>query len=48
MKIQSIRTKLYQWQGPVKTNDTIFEPFADPSPGKWVIDKRINKPQLNI
>jgi L-rhamnonate dehydratase len=24
MKIQSIRTKLYQWQGPVKTSDTIF------------------------
>jgi L-rhamnonate dehydratase len=24
MKIQSIRTKLYQWQGPVKTTDTIF------------------------
>ena len=24
MKIQSIRTKLYQWQGPVKTADTIF------------------------
>src|SRR5215218_3955768 len=24
MKIQSIRTKLYQWNGPVKTADTIF------------------------
>ena len=24
MKIQSIKTKLYQWQGPVKTSDTIF------------------------
>ena len=24
MKIQSIRTKLYQWKGPVKTSDTIF------------------------
>ena len=24
MKIQAIRTKLYQWQGPVKTTDTIF------------------------
>ena len=24
MKIQSIKTKLYQWQGPVKTADTIF------------------------
>lgn len=24
MKIQAIRTKLYQWQGPVKTSDTIF------------------------
>jgi len=24
MKIQSIKTKLYQWQGPVKTGDTIF------------------------
>jgi len=24
MKIQSVRTKLYQWQGPVKTSDTIF------------------------
>ncbi len=24
MKIQAVRTKLYQWQGPVKTTDTIF------------------------
>lgn len=24
MKIKSIRTKLYQWKGPVKTGDTIF------------------------
>jgi L-rhamnonate dehydratase len=24
MKIRSIKTKLYQWQGPVKTSDTIF------------------------
>ena len=24
MKIQSVRTKLYQWKGPVKTSDTIF------------------------
>jgi L-rhamnonate dehydratase len=24
MKIQAIRTKLYQWQGPVKTSDTVF------------------------
>ena len=24
MEIQSVRTKLYQWQGPVKTSDTIF------------------------
>ena len=24
MKIQAVRTKLYQWQGPVKTADTIF------------------------
>lgn len=24
MKIQAIRTKLYQWKGPVKTTDTIF------------------------
>ena len=24
MKIQAIRTKLYQWKGPVKTSDTIF------------------------
>lgn len=24
MKIAAIRTKLYQWQGPVKTGDTIF------------------------
>lgn len=24
MKIQSIKTKLYGWQGPVKTSDTIF------------------------
>lgn len=24
MKIRSVRTKLYQWQGPVKTTDTIF------------------------
>ncbi|MEQ9439364.1 MAG: enolase C-terminal domain-like protein [Cyclobacteriaceae bacterium] len=37
MKIQSVRTKLYQWQGPVKTSDTIFAtplsylPFQDDS-----------------
>lgn len=24
MKIRAVRTKLYQWQGPVKTSDTIF------------------------
>jgi L-rhamnonate dehydratase len=24
MKIRSVRTKLYQWKGPVKTTDTIF------------------------
>src|SRR3982750_4117711 len=24
MKIKSVRTKLYQWKGPVKTADTIF------------------------
>ncbi len=24
MKIESIKTKLYQWKGPVKTTDTIF------------------------
>jgi L-rhamnonate dehydratase len=24
MKINAVRTKLYQWQGPVKTSDTIF------------------------
>jgi len=24
MKILSVRTKLYQWQGPVKTGDTVF------------------------
>ncbi len=24
MNIQSVRTKLYQWKGPVKTSDTIF------------------------
>src|SRR3954468_12909757 len=24
MKIKSIRTKLYQWNGPVKTTDTVF------------------------
>ena len=24
MKIRSVRTKLYQWEGPVKTTDTIF------------------------
>src|SRR4028118_542569 len=24
MKITAVRTKLYQWQGPVKTTDTIF------------------------
>lgn len=24
MKIRSVKTKLYQWQGPVKTTDTIF------------------------
>ncbi len=24
MKIQTVKTKLYQWQGPVKTGDTIF------------------------
>src|SRR5450432_767277 len=35
MKIQSIKTKLYQWKGPVKTTDTIFAtplsalPFQD-------------------
>jgi L-rhamnonate dehydratase len=35
MKIQSIKTKLYQWKGPVKTSDTIFAtplsalPFQD-------------------
>lgn len=37
MKIQAVRTKLYQWQGPVKTTDTIFAtplsalPFQDDS-----------------
>jgi L-alanine-DL-glutamate epimerase-like enolase superfamily enzyme len=37
MKITSIRTKLYQWEGPVKTTDTIFAtplsalPFQDDS-----------------
>jgi L-lyxonate dehydratase len=37
MKIRSIRTKLYQWKGPVKTTDTIFAtpvsllPFQDDS-----------------
>lgn len=37
MKIQSIKTKLYQWKGPVKTADTIFAtpvsllPFQDDS-----------------
>lgn len=37
MKIQSVRTKLYQWKGPVKTADTIFAtpvsllPFQDDS-----------------
>lgn len=37
MKIQAIRSKLYQWQGPVKTTDTIFAtplsalPFQDDS-----------------
>jgi len=35
MKIQSVKTKLYQWKGPVKTTDTIFAtplsalPFQD-------------------
>ena len=24
MKIRSVRTKLYQWKGPIKTSDTIF------------------------
>ena len=24
MKITKVRTKLYNWQGPVKTSDTIF------------------------
>jgi len=24
MKIRSVKTKLYQWKGPVKTTDTIF------------------------
>jgi len=37
MKITSIKTKLYQWKGPVKTSDTIFAtplsalPFQDDS-----------------
>ena len=37
MKIQTVKTKLYQWQGPVKTGDTIFAtpvsmlPFQDDS-----------------
>lgn len=37
MKITAVRTKLYQWQGPVKTTDTIFAtplsalPFQDDS-----------------
>jgi len=37
MKIRSVRTKLYQWQGPVKTADTVFAtpvsllPFQDDS-----------------
>ena len=35
MKVKAIRTKLYQWRGPVKTTDTIFAtplsalPFQD-------------------
>jgi L-alanine-DL-glutamate epimerase-like enolase superfamily enzyme len=32
MKIQSVRTKLYQWQGPVKTADTIFATPLSPLP----------------
>ena len=32
MKIQSIKTKLYQWQGPVKTTDTIFATPLSPLP----------------
>jgi L-alanine-DL-glutamate epimerase-like enolase superfamily enzyme len=32
MKIQSIKTKLYQWQGPVKTSDTIFATPLSPLP----------------
>ena len=37
MKIINIKTKLYQWKGPVKTSDTIFAtplsalPFQDDS-----------------
>jgi len=37
MKIKSVKTKLYQWKGPVKTSDTIFAtpvsllPFQDDS-----------------
>jgi hypothetical protein len=39
MKIQSIKTKLYQWRRPVKTSDTIFAtplsalPFQTNFPG---------------
>lgn len=32
MKITSVRTKLYQWNGPVKTGDTIFATPLSPLP----------------
>jgi len=32
MKITKVRTKLYQWQGPVKTSDTIFATPLSPLP----------------
>ncbi|MEO6914875.1 MAG: enolase C-terminal domain-like protein [Chitinophagaceae bacterium] len=32
MKITSVRTKLYQWNGPVKTTDTIFATPLSPLP----------------
>tara|TARA_R110002167_G_scaffold158880_10_gene354265 strand:- start:7973 stop:9142 length:1170 start_codon:yes stop_codon:yes gene_type:complete len=32
MKIKNIKTKLYQWKGPVKTSDTIFATPLSPLP----------------
>jgi L-rhamnonate dehydratase len=34
MKITNVKTKLYQWKGPVKTGDTIFATPLSPLPFK--------------